>query len=320
MQRRSLVQGLAAAMVVPAFAARSPCVIGWLSHHARDTTERIIAPVLARLAAHGQVQGRDYRLEVRYGNRDPQRMARLARELAALQPTLVVAPGNAAAEALKLATREVPIVAWGVNAPVETGLVASLAHPGCNVTGTTFSPPEMGGKLLEMLKVAAPSLHRVVVVVNPGFGGVTRYSPSAMRTAQALHLELVSHAVPRAEDFHLETLEAQQPDALYVTSDYAVERITPQLIAYALQHKIPSIGVLRRFATAGGLMAMGPNQDEMEENLVEYILRIAAGASAASLPVREPARLAVVLNRSTARATGVPLSQELLVRVSELVG
>jgi putative ABC transport system substrate-binding protein len=159
-----------------------------------------------------------------------------------------------------------------------------------------------------------------VVVVNPGFGGMSRYSPSALRTAHALHIELVSHGVRRAEDFQLEALAAQKPDALYVTSDYALERITPQLIAYALQHRIPSIGVLRRFAVAGGLMSMGPDQDEMEENVVDYILRIAAGARPDSLPMREPTRLAVVLNRSTARATGIPLSQDLLVRVSELVG
>ena len=321
MQRRLFAQALGAATVAPAFAAAgSPFVIGWLCHHPREVGEPIIAPVLARLEARGVVRGRDYLLDVRYGDRDPRRIEQLARELASLQPTLVVAQGNAAAEALKRATHDVPIVAWGVNAPVETGLVASLAHPGCNVTGTTFSPPEMGGKLLEMLKVAAPAIRRVVVVINPGFSGATRYSPSGLRTAQALQIELLSHPVRHAEDFRIEALEAQKPDALYVTSDYALEKITPQLIAYALQRKLPSIGVLRRYATAGGLLAMGPDQDELEDNLVDYILRIADGAAPASLPMREPARLRVVLNRSTARATGVPLSQDLLVRVNELVG
>lgn len=321
MQRRLLVQGLGAAVVAPAFATgRRPWVIGWLCHHPREVGEPIIAPVLARLEARGQVRGRDYLLDVRYGDRDPRRIEQLAGELAGLQPTLVVAQGSAAAEALKRATRVVPIVAWGVNAPVETGLVASLAHPGGNVTGTTFSPPEMGGKLLEMLKVAVPSIRRVVVVINPGFSGATRYSASGMRTAQALQIDLLSHPVRRAEDFHIEALDAQKPDALYVTSDYAVEKITPQLIAYALRRKLPSIGVLRRYATAGGLLAMGPDQDEIENSVVDYILRIEEGADPASLPMREPTRLNVVLNRSTARATGVSLSQELLVRVNELVG
>ncbi|MBI5275606.1 MAG: ABC transporter substrate-binding protein [Burkholderiales bacterium] len=282
--------------------------------------EPILRPFLARLQARGYVEGRDFVLEARYGERSDQRIAELARELAALRPAVIVGAGNAAAEALKRATREVPIIAVGVNAPVETGLVESLAKPGGNVTGTSISPAEGGGKLVEMLKAAAPATRRVVVVVNPDLRGAAPYIRSAEATAGALRLELSRYLVSKVEEFRWGDLDAQRPDALYVTADQVVSAITPGLIEYALSRRLPSIGVVRRFATAGGLMSLGPDPDELEEVLVDYILRIVDGAAPSSLPVREPARFRLVLNRTTAREIGLTLSQEILLRAHEIVG
>jgi putative tryptophan/tyrosine transport system substrate-binding protein len=324
MHRRHLVAGSVLAAVVssphPGFASNRLFVLGFLQHHDRAMGEPIVRAVLARLRSRGYEEGRHFVLESRYGDRSERRIADLARELVALRPAVIVAPGNATAEALKRATREIPIVAVGVNAPVETGLVESFARPGGNVTGMSISPPEGAGKLIEALKVAAPAARRVVIVLNPELRGALPYIQAAEATAMALRMASKRYLVASVDSFSAVDLDALQPEALYVTADQVVSALEPQLVAYAMRRKVPSIGIVRRFATIGGLMALGPDPDEIEEVLFEFVLRIVNGAAPASLPMREPARFRLVLNRATAREIGLTLPQELLLQAQEIVG
>jgi putative ABC transport system substrate-binding protein len=323
MRRRTIVcsaGGLAALAAAGARAADGePWRVGWLGTSDSSQQQPLIDRFTRKIEARGYHVGRDLLLVPRLADNRLEALPALAHELVATQPAAIVAVGSSCAAALARQTRTVPIVALYLTSPVETGLVASLAKPGGNVTGSTANQAELAGKLLEVLKIADRRVVRVAILRNPDNLGIQAYSPHAAQTAQRLGMHLHYVELRRREDLQLDALDQIRPDALYVVNDFVVNGLLPQLLAYALERRIASIGIDRAFARSGGLLALGPDLDEMDGNIAEYVDRVLHGAAPALLPVREPSRYDLAVNRATARAIGLPLSQELLLRAQEVI-
>ena len=321
-RRATLAAALAwAGCAAAQFAAVRPYRIGFLQHNDRAMGQPPIDNFIAQMRLRGFEPGRDFVLELRYGDRSPELIAQRARELVALNPPVIVAAASPAAHALAQATRIIPIVAFGLagNA-VDTGLVRSFARPGGNVTGSTFSQPEFAGKILEVLKSAAPRISRVTVIRNPSYPGMSVYSQHAERTAAEVGVTLHYVDVVRTEEFRMRVVEAGAPDALYVVPDYAVNPIQAEIAAFAIASKLPSIGSNRTYAMAGGLMSLDSDVEEMFGVAAEYVIRILTkGANPATLPIQEPTRYYLVFNRRTAEAIQFSMSQQLMLRVNEVI-
>ena len=317
---RALCGFVPAALSLPASAADGePRRIGWMATQTRAVQQPFVDAFAARLEARGYRIGRDFVMVGRFGDNNLQTLPAVARELVALQPAVIVAVGSPCTAALARETRTVPIIMAYASTPVEIGLVASLARPGGNITGTTASQPEVAGKLLEVLRVASSSITRVAIFRNPDNLGIKTFSPYAEDTARRLGMVLHYIDLRRSEDLQLDQVDRFKPDALYVINDFVVVPLYRVLLQYALEHRLPTIGVGKFFAQSGGLLSLGPDLEEMDANVAEYVDRVLKGASPALMPVREPSRYEIVVNRKTAQAIGLPVSHELLLRTHEVI-
>lgn len=322
-RRPLLVAAAGAAGLAPgvlhAQGAAAPRRIGWLSPFPADFGQLLIEAVTPRLAALGHAAGRDIAFEARFANRNMARLPELARELVGLQPALVVSTNNNATQALMEATKTIPIVMAGGLSPVLAGLVASLARPGGNVTGTVNNQPEIAGKMLEVLKAASPRMTRVTTVWNPDIPGMVLYRPPLVRTAERLGVTASYLDVRRAEEFSMEALVRTRPDAVIVTYDQAVAAHADAIVQAARERKWLTLGVLKAFVQSGGLMSLGPDPVENEQNLADIIDRLLRGAKPAELPVREPSRFQLVVSVKNAQAIGLVLPREVLVLAQEVL-
>ncbi len=275
--------------------------------------------MVARLRRLGYDMGRDVILDLRFAGGDPAQLALLARELAALKPAAIIATNSAVRAAMR-ATRTIPIVMHAALNPVETGLVSSLVRPDANVTGTTYSQPEAGGKRIEILKAAAPSISRVALLWNDRIPGMELYATSAERTARELGIELQHVQIRKAGDFDAVKLDRLRMHALSVTHDPVFGGQMHEVVRFARQRKLPSTGSVRQFASEGGLMALTPDLDELHDNMADYLHRILNGARPGELPVRQPSRFHLTLNQGTAGAIGLRLPGEFQLRINEIIG
>jgi putative ABC transport system substrate-binding protein len=272
----------------------------------------------AQLSALGYVPGRHFVFESRYANGDASKLPALARELVATRPDVIIA-GEPALTILKQATTTIPIVMWGAPNPVESGLVASLRRPGGNITGAAGNVAGLAGKRIEILKAVAPTIRRIVVVLNPTVPGMNAARQPWEKTARELGIEVRYVEVSRAGEFDREALERLRPDALYVTYDYAVGSIARELAQFGRDRRIPTLGVVPEFVEMGGLMSLTIDIKQFDAVIADYIDRILRGANPATMPVWMPSRFWLVLSRGTAAAIGLPLQPDFLLRVDEVV-
>jgi putative ABC transport system substrate-binding protein len=318
MKRRTLL--LAAGAVLPASrASAAPRRIGWLSPFAPDFAQLLVDSVTARLRGLGHIAGRDIEIHTRFANRDYEKLPQLARELVALDPALIVSTNNNSTQHLMRATKTIPIVMAGALSPVQVGLVNSLARPGGNVTGTTNNQPEIAGKMLEVLRAAAPRLVRVTTVWNSQVPGMLQYQQPLERTARRLGITPSYVDIHRAEDFSMEALVATRPDGVIVTYDTAVAAHADAIVRAAREHKWLTLGVLKPFVQEGGLLALYPDSAEFEQNVAEIIDQILRGKKVADIPVRDPSRFQLTVSNATARALGITLPRELLLQANEVI-
>ena len=269
----------------------------------------------------GYEPGRNLALEVRYAEGRVERLDELAQELVQLKVELIVAVQNDAVAAARRATRSLPIVMAFSLEPVENGFVDSLARPGGNVTGTGWLSAEIAGKDLEVLRDAVPHATRVAVLGNPVTPGMERYGAEANRAARALRITLLPFAAARPQEIApaLDRIAASTPDALYVVSDSVIETRLDEIVAFALAHRLPTIGTGIRLVEAGGLLYYGADIREILARTVSFIDRILRGAKPADLPVEAPARFELVANLKTAKALGITIPQSILLRANRLI-
>jgi len=273
------------------------------------------------LAELGWIEGKNLVVERRYAENRLERLPELAAELVRLNVEVIVATGTLGPLAAKRATSTIPIVMTAAGDPLGSGLVASLARPGGNVTGISLMAPDLGGKRLELLKELLPRLARVAVLwnaANPYAAIVFKETQAAGRT---LGIEVQSLEVRGPDDFDgaFDTARKQRPDALITVEDPLTFSHQKRIADFATGQQLPSLYGFREFVVAGGLMSYGANVADLFRRAASYVDKILKGAKPADLPVQQPTTFELVINVKTARALGLEIPPTLLARADEVI-
>jgi putative tryptophan/tyrosine transport system substrate-binding protein len=276
------------------------------------------------LREHGWIPGGTVSIDYRYADGDATKLPRLAAELVSAGAVVIVARGNPAIRAARMASPTIPVVMSAGEDPVEAGFVNNLSRPGGNTTGITNLAFDLDGKRLEVLKEAFPGISRVAVLANPDFDG-TRYDQrmaSIHAAAKALKLQIRVIEVRHAREVGnaLAMVEASQPDALLVRGDPQVlDPSRSQIVAMAAKQRLPSIYAWRFFVDVGGLMSYGTSLSNTHHRSATYVSRILRGASAGELAVEQPTKFELIVNLKAAKSTGFEISKPVLFRADELI-
>ena len=325
--RRTFLAGTGVALLAAPFAAEAQQAakiarIGYLSHNraANPHTHEAFRQGLRDL---GYVEGRNVVIEYRDAEGKFERLSALAAELVALKVDVIVAPATAGALAATQATRTLPIVFAVAADPVTSGLVTSLARPGGNVTGLSILAPELVGKNLELLTQGVPGVSRVAVLRQPGVLG-ERTEKDMLKEAEV---------AARALGVRPQFVEARGPDdfdrafsemirahagALTVLPSTMFGSERRRLVDLAAKNRLPAMYSWREFVDAGGLMSYGPNVADNYRRAAAYVDKILKGAKPADLPVEQPTKFELVINRKTAKTLGLTIPPSLLQRADEI--
>ena len=247
--------------------------------------------------------------------------SRLLHPLVRINVDVIVGRGTLGPLAAKRATSTIPIVMAASGDPLGSGLVASLARPGGNVTGMSLMVPDLGGKRLELLKELLPQLARVAVLwdaANPFPAIVFKETQAA---AQALAIQVQSLEVRTADDFDgvFEVARKQRPDALITVEDPLTFNYQKRIADFALVNQLPSLHGVREFVVAGGLLSYGANVADLYRRAASYVDKILKGAKPADLPVQQPTKFELVINLQTAKTLGLTVPPMLLARADEVI-
>jgi putative ABC transport system substrate-binding protein len=322
LQRRHFIIGLAATAWPLAARAQQPATIprvGFVSIGVRDGTDVGNAGLRQGLADHGYDIGRNLILEERYADGHADRIPALIAELLALPVDVLVTVGTTISRAAQRATTTVPIVCMSGD-PVGSKLVASLSHPGGNITGMSLLSGDYSAKWLALLKEAAPQLHRVAVLQNPDNPTIVAEAERMRQTAPALGLELTVLAWRPAEiEATLAALTPASFDGFVVTDDPLLNTSMPRLIALAEQNRLPALYGFSTAAKLGGLMSYSADFFAMWRHTAGYVDRILKGAHPADLPVEQTTEVTLNINLKTAKALGLAIPQTLLATANEVI-
>jgi putative ABC transport system substrate-binding protein len=315
---------LAAAAPRPVAAQQPPKIakIGWLSPATPAAGAHFLEAFRQGLRELGHVEEKTFVLELRYGEARAERLSDIARELVSLKVDVIVAAGDIAIAAGKQQTRTIPIVMAVSTDPLGTGFVASLAHPGGNVTGLSNIAPELSGKRLELLREAVPSLSRVAFLWNPNVrGGVLDYNQTeGAARLLGLQLQSVEAARPEELDRAFSAITEQRAQAIIVASPNPVTFSNRgRIVSFAQKNRLPSMYANRDYVDAGGLMSYGPSPVDLYRRAATYVDKILKGATPADLPVEQPTRFELVVNLRTAKALGLTIPQTILVRADQVI-
>jgi putative ABC transport system substrate-binding protein len=284
-------------------------------------TKARVAKFRQELEKLGWSDGRNVRIDVRFGASSPDRFRLLAKELVASKPDVIVAHSSPVASALQRETRAIPIVFVNVSDPVGEAFIAGLARPGGNFTGILHYEPGIVGKWLAMLKEIAPRIARIALVTNPKATAYGYFLRAAETAAPTLAIELVPTHVASAADIEraIEAFARAPDGGLLVPPDVTMLAHRQLVIAQAERHRLPAVFPFRLYVVAGGLMAYGTHQVEMFGQTASYVDRILRGANPAELPVQAPVKYQTVVNLKTAKALGLDVPPSLLVRADEVI-
>ena len=289
--------------------------MGSLSTGMSDGTYALLEP----LAALGYIQGKTIILEFRNAGGRVDRLPALAAELVQLNLDVIVAWGVEPLEAVRKATNRIPIVMVARGDPVATGLVASLAKPGGNITGVTVAGPEIAGKRLELLKEALPGLSRVAVLRDPAHEPA--YLHETESAARALNLRLLVLTVRAAADLDgaFKVAVKQRAQAMLINETSMLTANRAKLAELAVRNRLPAIGSWKSSPVAGLLMSYGPEQSDLFRRAATYVDKILKGAKPADLPIEQPSKFELVINLKTAKALGLTVPPTLLAQADEVI-
>ena len=326
MRRREFITALGSAVVWP-FAAHAQQEkirrIGVLLNLAVNDpeTKARLAAFLQRLKELGWSEGRNLRIDYRWGMGDLDHHRKNAAELVALSPDVILVHGSTIMAPLQRATRTVPIVFVSVADPVAGGFAASLSRPGGNATGFTSIDYGMSGKWLELLKQIAPQVTRVGVIRDPDQISGGGQVGAIQAVASLLGVEFAALGVRDAGEIeHAITAFAQQPNGGLVVTTSALAQIHRDLIiALAARHRLPTVYPYRLFVTGGGLMCYAPQIIDQYRSAASYVDRILKGEKPGDLPVQQPNKYDLVINLKTAKALGLTVPPTLLARANEVI-
>jgi putative ABC transport system substrate-binding protein len=267
----------------------------------------------------GWTDGKDVVFEVRAGGSDPARIAALVEELVAMKVDVLVTSSTPAAVAAKAATRTIPVVFTMVSDPVESGLVASLARPGGNLTGWSNILPETSGTLLGLLVELVPALRRVAVLFDANNAGKRIDLREIQRAAQGMTVQALAMRSQKEIAPAFAALARDGAQAAIVLQDAVTFPNRGEVVRLAAQHRIPAAYQLRDYVTAGGLLSYGLDLDGQNQRTAAYLDRILKGARPADLPVEQPTHFELVLNVKAARAIGITFPQSVLLRADRVI-
>jgi putative ABC transport system substrate-binding protein len=269
----------------------------------------------------GWADGRNVRIDLRWGRGDINRIRALAQELVGLQPDILVASGVAITAALQRETRTIPIVFAAGADPVTSGIVAGLNQPGGNATGFALSEATLGGKWLELLSEIAPGLKRAAIMFNPDFPAALAYMPSLETAARSL--KVVAIMAPVHDDVEIETavvaLGREPGGGLVVVGDTFTVAHRAAIILAAARNNVPAVYGNSASASDGGLLSYGSDLVESYRRAATYVDRILRGAKPGDLPVQFPTKFEMVVNLKTAKALGLAVPLSILVRANEVI-
>ena len=327
MKRRDFIAGLGAAAAWPdAALAQQPermRRIGVLVPLAADDPDMQtrVAAFQQRLQQLGWTDGRNVKIEYRWGASDPDRSRKHAAELTALAPDVIFATGNSTVAPLLQATRSVPIVFAIVPDPVGAGFVDSLARPGGNATGFVVFEYGISGKWLEFLKQIAPEVMRVAVLRDPAMAAGIGQFAAIQSVAPSLGVELSAINVRDAAEIEraIAAFARLSNGGLIVTASGLSVLHRDLIVALAARHKLPAVYWQSLYIKGGGLLSYGPDAIDEYRRAASYVDRILKGEKPADLPVQAPTKYELVINLKTAKALGLDVPPTLLARADEVI-
>jgi putative ABC transport system substrate-binding protein len=259
-------------------------------------------------------------IEYRWAEGRNEHLAKVTAEFVRLKVDVIVTAGTAAVVTAKQATSVIPIVFAVAGDPVGTGLVASLARPGGNVTGLSNQSADLAGKRLELLREVVPSLRRLAILANAGSPIGVLEMREAQAAARTLGLEVVTSEIRRVEDIApaFETLK-DRAEALYVASDPLVTTNRIRINTLALGARLPTMHGQGDSVEAGGLMSYGANYPDLHRRAADYVDKILRGAKPTDIPVEQPTKFDLVINLTTAKVLGLTVPPSQLARADEVI-
>jgi putative tryptophan/tyrosine transport system substrate-binding protein len=325
LRRRDFITLLGGAAAAWPLAARAQQpgklqTIGFLGVASASVWGQWVAAFVQRLRELGWIEGRTVAIEYRWADGHTERFAEIAAEFARLKVDIIVTAGPQAVSAAKQAMPVTPIVFAITGDAVDTGIVASLARPGGNVTGLSMLIPDTAGKKLELLREVVPGLRRLAVMANVGFSESLQEMGVVQPMARTLGLDVATLEIRRAEDiapaFGALNGGAQ---ALYVCSDPLVNTNRDRINTLAQSARLPTMYGLREYVEAGGLVSYGPNIPDLFRRAGDFVDKILRGAKPADLPVEQPTKFDLIVNLKTAKALGLDVPATLLARADEVI-
>ena len=323
MRRRDFITLVGGAAAWPLAArAQQPgklLTIGFLGASTPSNWSKWTAAFVQRLRELGWIEGRTVAIEYRWAEGRSERFAEFAAEFVRLKVDVIFSVGSAATAAMQ-ATSTIPIVFAMAGDPVGSGMVASLARPGGNVTGLSIQSSDLAGKRIEFLREVLPGIRRLAIIANVGNPASVLEMREAQAAARTLGLEVDLLEIRRAEDI-APTFEALKSgvQALYVCPDPLVNANHARINTLALGARLPTIHPFRDYLGAGGFMSYGANNADLFRRAGDYVDKILKGAKPADLPVEQPTKFDLVINLTTAKALGLTVPESFLLRADEVI-
>jgi putative ABC transport system substrate-binding protein len=317
----SLVALILSLLAVPCAAAAPPAGKVWRIGYLIAGSGGIDEAFRHGLRDLGYVEGQNLTIEYRHADNQRERLPDLAAELARLPVDVIVVAGENAARAAQQATRTIPIVLTAGADPMGIGLVASLARPEGNLTGLSLMSAELEGKRLELLKEAVPTASRVGVLFNPASTNAIRLWRETESAARSLGVQLHALEVRQADELEHAFAAATSAGvgALIVWRNFLMETHRTRILQLASQRRLPVMAELREYVDDGGLMFYGPSLPDAFRRAATYVDKILQGAAPADLPIEQPTKFELVLNRKTAQALGITFPPTLLILADEVI-
>jgi putative ABC transport system substrate-binding protein len=284
-----------------------------------DSTTTFLPAFRQGLRDLGYVEGRMVSLEVRSANGRTDRLPGLARELVRMKVDVLVTITSPGVRAAREATSTIPIVAGAVDDAVEQGFVASLAHPGGNVTGVSWLNTELSAKRLELLKEALPEVTRVAVLREAVGGASSIRATTTAARALRVHLQIFELRDPNELPTVFAAMAKERIEALTVLPGPLITSQIPGIVELASRTRLPAVFPEARFVEAGGMMSYGPNLAEMYRRAAGYVDKILKGVKPSNLPVEQPTKFESIINLKTAKALGLTIPQSLLLRADQVI-
>jgi putative tryptophan/tyrosine transport system substrate-binding protein len=317
----TLIGGAAAAWSLEARAQQAKAAtIGLLGTGSAAAQSQWTAAFVQRMRELGWIEGRNLAIEYRWAEGHTERLKDLADELVRLKVDVIITHNTPGPLAAKQATSTIPIVFATAGDPVGSGIVASLARPGGNVTGLSSQTPDVAGKRLELLRQIVPGLHRLAVLADTDNPFVKLVVSQLRQAGAGLGVEVATFEMRRGEDIApaFEALKGRA-QALYVPATPVALVNRARINTLALAAHMPTTLEVREYVEAGGLMSYGPDWPHMWGRAANFVDKILRGAKPADLPVEQPTKFDLVINLTTAKALGLDIPPTLLGRADEVI-